>query len=95
MSAPSNQAVQRACTNEISPQDYSLLVKQARQFLSGSNQDIQGELAQQIQAASDVQDFELAAEYRDHIRALTYIQSTTDVFARTIESRHHFACSRR
>ncbi|ERL47650.1 RNA polymerase sigma-54 factor protein [Candidatus Micropelagos thuwalensis] len=73
------------CTNEISPQDYSLLVKQARQFLSGSNQDIQGELAQQMQAASDVQDFELAAEYRDRIRALTYIQSTTDVFARTIE----------
>lgn len=73
------------CTNEISPEDYSLLVKQARQFLSGSNQDIQGELAQQMQAASDVQDFELAAEYRDRIRALTYIQSTTDVFARTIE----------
>ena len=73
------------CTNEISPDDYSLLVKQARQFLSGSNQDIQGELAQQMQAASDVQDFELAAEYRDRIRALTYIQSTTDVFARTIE----------
>ena len=73
------------CTNEISPDDYSLLVKQARQFLSGSNQDIQGELAQQMQAASDIQDFELAAEYRDRIRALTYIQSTTDVFARTIE----------
>ena len=73
------------CTNEISPDDYSLLVKQARQFLSGSNQDIQGELAQQMQSASDVQDFELAAEYRDRIRALTYIQSTTDVFARTIE----------
>ena len=73
------------CTNEISPDDYSLLVKQARQFLSGSNQDIQGELAKQMQAASDVQDFELAAEYRDRIRALTYIQSTTDVFARTIE----------
>jgi len=73
------------CTNEISPEDYRQLVKQARQFLSGSNQDIQGELAQQMQTASDVQDFELAAEYRDRIRALTYIQSTTDVFARTIE----------
>lgn len=73
------------CTGEIPPEDYARLVKQARQFLSGGNKDVQEELAERMQAASDNQDYELAAEYRDRIRALTYIQSTTDVFARTVK----------
>lgn len=73
------------CTGEIPPEDYARLVKQARQFLSGGNKDVQEELAERMQAASDNQDYELAAEYRDRIRALTYIQSATDVFARTVK----------
>ena len=73
------------CTGEIAPDDYALLVKQAQSFLSGANSQIQAELAAQMQKASAAENYELAARYRDRIRALTYVQSKTDIFARTIE----------
>lgn len=73
------------CTGEISMPDYNKLVREAQQFLTGSTSDIQSQLAAQMQVASDAMNFELAAEFRDRIRALTYIQSATDVYARTVE----------
>ncbi|MGC6471641.1 MAG: excinuclease ABC subunit UvrC [Parvibaculales bacterium] len=73
------------CTGEISQQDYALLAKQTHQFLSGSNSKIQEELAARMQEASHAMNYELAAQLRDRIRALTYVQSSTDVYARTVE----------
>lgn len=81
------------CTNEISQSDYGQLVKQTRQFLAGSNSKIQEELATQMQAASAEMKYEQAAQLRDRIRALTYIQSTTDVYARTVEEADIIALS--
>ena len=63
------------CVGRIGDEAYGDLVAQARDFLSGRSHDIQQELAVKMQKASDDLDFEVAAQYRDRIQALTRIQS--------------------
>lgn len=63
------------CVDRIDGKAYGELVEQARDFLAGRSHDIQQKLADQMQKASDDLDFEVAAQYRDRIRALTRIQS--------------------
>lgn len=63
------------CVDRIDQGDYAVLVREARDFLQGRNQDIQQRLAARMQAASDAQNFEEAAVYRDRIRALSQIQA--------------------
>ncbi len=69
----------------VSQADYNQLVDEARQFLEGKSQDIQKRLAVLMQAASDAQEFEKAAEYRDRIRALTRIQQHQDINPGTVQ----------
>ncbi len=63
------------CVDRISEADYGALVAEARSFLTGDSQRIQKRLADRMQKASDDLEFELAAQYRDRIRALTRVQS--------------------
>jgi excinuclease ABC subunit C len=63
------------CVDRISPEDYSLLLDDARAFLKGKSHDIQGRLSKRMQAAAESQDYETAAVFRDRIKALTTIQS--------------------
>lgn len=63
------------CVGRIDQQEYGELVSQARDFLAGRSHDIQQKLADEMQRASDALDFEVAAQYRDRIQALTRIQS--------------------
>ncbi|RDD62589.1 excinuclease ABC subunit UvrC [Ferruginivarius sediminum] len=67
------------CVDYISKEDYAKLVQQARDFLSGRSQEIQRELQEAMQDASDRLDFESAAIYRDRVRALAHIQSHQDI----------------
>jgi excinuclease ABC subunit C len=67
------------CVNKISMSDYQKLVKDAINFLNGKNSNIQTELAQKMQKASDNLDFEKASIYRDRIKALTKIQNTNNI----------------
>ncbi|MDA0306456.1 MAG: excinuclease ABC subunit UvrC [Proteobacteria bacterium] len=67
------------CVGRISEADYKLSVGHAHAFLSGGSQEIQQHFAALMQAASDAQEFEKAAAYRDRIRALTRIQAHHDV----------------
>jgi excinuclease ABC subunit C len=67
------------CVDKISKEDYGELVRQAREFLSGGSQRIQERLAVQMQDASDAMEYEIAAQYRDRIRALTRIQAHQDI----------------
>lgn len=67
------------CVNKISKSDYKNLVKETINFLNGKNSDIQTELAEKMQKASNNLDFEKAAIYRDRIKALTKIQNTNNV----------------
>ena len=86
------------CVGRISQADYSALVHQARDFLTGRSHDIQGQLSAEMQEASDRLDFEAAAVCRDRLRALAHIQSyqainlegidDADVIAIHQEARH-------
>ena len=67
------------CTGEISNADYSELVEEARDFLSGNSRKVQDALLEKMQSASEMLDFEAAAAARDRIRALTYVQQESGI----------------
>ena len=67
------------CVGKVSKEAYENQVEQARQFLSGESRAVQEAFAKEMQAASDAEDFERAAEYRDRIKALAAIQSRQDI----------------
>ena len=67
------------CVGRITDADYGALVKQARIFLTGGSQVIQHELARRMEDASEALDFEVAAQFRDRIRALTQVQARQDI----------------
>lgn len=67
------------CVGKIDHDEYSRLVAQASDFLKGQSRQIQKSMAVDMQNASDNQEFELAAEFRDRIAALTRIQGHQDI----------------
>ncbi len=67
------------CVDRIATADYEVMVREARDFLSGKNWQVQERLGEKMQAASAALDFETAAIYRDRIRALTQIQAHQDI----------------
>jgi excinuclease ABC subunit C len=79
------------CTKEIEYKDYSVLVREANEFLSGRSKRIKGQLAQEMEKASTALDFERAAIYRDRLAALSAIQSHQGVNPRGVEEADVFA----
>jgi excinuclease ABC subunit C len=69
------------CVGRISEEDYGELVADAKLFLAGKSTGVQARLGKQMAEAAEKQDFELAAVYRDRLRALTYIQGSQTVHA--------------
>jgi len=69
------------CVGRISEEDYAGLVADAKLFLAGKSTGVQARLGKQMAEAAEKQDFELAAVYRDRLRALTYIQGSQTVHA--------------
>ncbi len=67
------------CVGRIEPNAYGELVRQAASFLSGRNKQVQKQLATTMQQASAALEFELAARYRDRIRAMAQIQAHQDI----------------
>lgn len=67
------------CVGYVSREEYASQVKAARDFLSGKNRAVQERFARAMQEASDRQDYEEAARYRDRIKALTAVQSKQDI----------------
>ncbi len=79
------------CTKEIEFSDYSALVGEANDFLSGRSKKVKDELADEMEKASAALDFERAAIYRDRLAALSAIQSHQGVNPRTVEEADVFA----
>ncbi|WP_176083228.1 excinuclease ABC subunit UvrC [Martelella sp. HB161492] len=79
------------CTNEISPDEYDLLIDEARAFLSGKSQSVQGQLATAMNAAAEDLDFERAAVYRDRLAALSHVLGHQGVNPSGIEEADVFA----
>ena len=71
------------CVGRIEKADYAELVADARAFLEGKSTQVQQKLGGLMSEAAEAMDFELAAVYRDRLKALTFIQGAADadVFA--------------
>jgi excinuclease ABC subunit C len=67
------------CVGRINAEDYTEIVDEARDFLSGKNRDIRDRIAHRMEAASEKMAYEEAAIYRDRLRALAHIQARQDV----------------
>ncbi len=67
------------CVGKVDKAEYALQVREARDFLEGKSQAIQKRMLRAMEAASAAQDYELAAQYRDRIRALASVQARQDI----------------
>src|SRR4051794_26812178 len=79
------------CTQEISFQDYSELVREADAFLSGRGRAVKELLAGEMEKASGALDFERAAIYRDRLAALSAVQAHQGINPRGVEEADVFA----
>ena len=79
------------CTGRIDEAGYKELVDEAKQFLGGKATQVQAKLGEQMQAAAENMDFELAALLRDRLRALTFIQGTQAINAEGVGDADIFA----
>ena len=69
------------CVGRIEEAEYAVLVEDAKAFLAGKSTGVQARLGKAMAEAAEKQDFELAAVYRDRLRALTYVQGSQTVHA--------------
>lgn len=67
------------CTGEITPEAYAQDVLNAQLLLEGKSEQVTGQLAEQMEAAAQALDFELAGNYRDQIQALREVQTQQNV----------------
>ncbi len=67
------------CVSYIDEAGYGALVADAERFLQGKSTRVQGQLAEQMAAASEALEFERAAALRDRIRALTQVQQNQGI----------------
>lgn len=67
------------CVDKVSKEEYAQQVEQAALLLKGDSRVVQEALAAKMQKASDEENFERAAEYRDRLKTLSTIQSEQDI----------------
>lgn len=79
------------CVGRISDAEYGELVDDAKSFLSGKSTDVQKKLGVQMEKASTELDFEMAAVYRDRLKALTFIQGSQAITAQGVTDADVFA----
>jgi excinuclease ABC subunit C len=79
------------CVERIDQAGYSELVEDAKDFLGGKSTKVQAKLGALMNDAAAAMDFEMAAVYRDRLRALTYIQGTQTVHAEGLGDADIFA----
>jgi excinuclease ABC subunit C len=70
---------------------YAELSRTPRTFLAGRSTRVQERLGKAMAEAAENMDFELAAVYRDRLRALTYVQGTQTVHAEGLGDADIFA----
>ncbi|MFZ3483974.1 excinuclease ABC subunit UvrC [Sphingomonas sp. 3-13AW] len=69
------------CVGRIDEAGYAELVADAKDFLGGKSTKVQAKLGEQMTAAAEAMDFELAAVLRDRLKALTFIQGSQAINA--------------
>ncbi len=78
------------CVGLVNEEEYQALVDQALEFLQGKNRDIQIRFSEEMEAAAEELNFELAAALRDRIRALTFVQESQDINPGTVTNADAF-----
>ena len=79
------------CTAEVSREEYTELVSEAKGFLSGKSQAVKKHMAEEMMKASDALEFEKAARFRNRIAALSATSGSQDINAQTVEEADVFA----
>ncbi len=79
------------CVGRIDEAGYEELVQDAKDFLGGRSTKVQQKLGRQMSQAAEAMDFELAAVYRDRLRALTFIQGSQAIHAEKLGDADLFA----
>ncbi|SFR79354.1 excinuclease ABC subunit UvrC [Sphingomonas jatrophae] len=79
------------CVGRISEPDYAELLDDAKAFLGGKSTQVQKKLGAAMAEAAEKQDYELAAVYRDRLKALTFIQGTQAINAEGVGDADIFA----
>lgn len=82
------------CVDYISKENYSKLVRQSQDFLSGKSRQIQEELLKDMQAASDAMEYEKASIMRDRIRSITQVQQQNKFSAAAVDDADIVALAR-
>jgi excinuclease ABC subunit C len=79
------------CVGRVDEAGYAELVRDAKDFLGGRSTKIQQKLQALMTEASEAMNFELAAVYRDRLRALTYVQGSQAIHAERLGDADLFA----
>jgi excinuclease ABC subunit C len=79
------------CVERIDKAGYAELIQDAKDFLGGRSTRVQERLGKAMAEAAEAMDFELAAVYRDRLRALTYVQGTQTIYAEGLGDADIFA----
>ncbi|MGE5722973.1 MAG: excinuclease ABC subunit UvrC, partial [Sphingomonadales bacterium] len=79
------------CVGRIDEAGYAELVDDAKDFLGGRSIKVQTKLGALMNDAAEAMDYELAAVYRDRLRALTFIQGSQAINAEGLGDADLFA----
>jgi excinuclease ABC subunit C len=79
------------CVDLIAPKDYSALVEEAHDFLSGKSRLVQKRLSNEMSQAAEDMDYERAAWLRDRLRALSAVSQDQSINPNTVEEADVFA----
>lgn len=69
------------CTGELGESEYQSRIEQAKLILSGKTRELTDQLKKQMEQAAEDLQFELAAEYRDRMRAISSLSNRQRVIA--------------
>lgn len=67
------------CVGYVNADDYAFQVQQVKLFLSGKDSDVLAAIQQKMQDASEAQEYERAAHYRDQVTMLRQLQAQQGV----------------
>lgn len=83
------------CVGRIDEGEYAALVKDAQDFLGGKSTAVQARLGAAMNSAAEILDYEMAAVYRDRLKALTFIQGSQAINAEGLGDADIFALASR
>ncbi|MCW2381991.1 MULTISPECIES: excinuclease ABC subunit UvrC [unclassified Sphingobium] len=83
------------CVGRINEADYAALTQDAQDFLGGKSTAVQARLGEAMNAAAESLDYEMAAVYRDRLKALTFIQGSQAIHAEGLGDADIFALASR